>query len=285
MRKLDHPPFTVRDVLDQAVRQAHQPRRTKLQTPGLEGSLVVAETVYAVCMRASAASSIPKSSDIAGVLNEGEAKYVYDSLRRLKYGGMTMADAIFRTARFGKCAYCGHGAPIQLDHYLPRSSYVEYSFCPLNLVPACANCNSTAFKGANPPAGPQDTFFHPYYDNPDDGRWLFVNMTVGSDGLEVKFDVQRPAGWPIDKYQRVAYTFRKLRLSKVYAQDVISEISARRDVLGKIFKSAAAAGLQSFFAEQGAQYASDNPNAWIRVAYEYLSKTGAICSAFPDWLK
>lgn len=285
MRKLDHPPFTVRDVLNQAVRQAHQPRRAKLQNPGLEGALAGAEAIYALCMTSSAASSIPKSSDIAGVLNESEAKYVYDSLRRLKYGGMTMADAIFRLARFGKCAYCGHGTPIQLDHYLPRSSYVEYSFCPLNLVPACANCNSTALKGACPPTGPQDTFFHPYYDNPDDGRWLFVSMVVGSDGLEVKVDVRRPAGWPIDKFQRVEYTFQKLQLSKVYAQDVISEISARREILGDIFKSGAAAGLQSFFAEQGAQYAKGNPNAWIRVAYEYLSSARAICSAFPDWLK
>jgi hypothetical protein len=40
------------------------------------------------------------------------------------------------------CPYCGeHCTTSQLDHYLPRSRYGEYSLFSPNLVPACVSCN------------------------------------------------------------------------------------------------------------------------------------------------
>lgn len=41
-----------------------------------------------------------------------------------------------------KCPYCMISAHSTFDHYLDKSSYPEYALLSLNLIPACAECNS-----------------------------------------------------------------------------------------------------------------------------------------------
>lgn len=41
-----------------------------------------------------------------------------------------------------KCPFCGGiGRPRNLDHYLPKAHYPQFSVLPLNLVPSCRDCN------------------------------------------------------------------------------------------------------------------------------------------------
>ena len=61
------------------------------------------------------------------------------------------------------CPVCGSPVTGDLDHYLPRDVYREFSIMRANLVPACRHCNSgvkgTTVHGANP-----RRFIHPYFD-------------------------------------------------------------------------------------------------------------------------
>lgn len=41
------------------------------------------------------------------------------------------------------CPMCGERPAIELDHYLPRAVFAEFSVLPLNLVPVCPQCNKT----------------------------------------------------------------------------------------------------------------------------------------------
>lgn len=63
------------------------------------------------------------------------------------------------------CPSCGEeGTPETLDHYLPKNSFPELSFSPINLVPMCSKCQNR--KGEEYLSlNKSKMFLHPYYDD------------------------------------------------------------------------------------------------------------------------
>lgn len=61
------------------------------------------------------------------------------------------------------CPVCGSPVTGDLDHYLPRSVYPEFSILRANLVPACRHCNS-GVKGNTVHGESPQRFIHPYFD-------------------------------------------------------------------------------------------------------------------------
>jgi hypothetical protein len=61
------------------------------------------------------------------------------------------------------CPICGSPVTGDLDHYLPRTNYPEFSIMRANLIPACTHCNSGA-KGTKVHGGDPRRFIHPYFD-------------------------------------------------------------------------------------------------------------------------
>lgn len=57
----------------------------------------------------------------------------------------------------GNCPYCGFGEITELDHFLPSSSYPEFSIYTYNLIPSCHRCNNLKRTFGH-------VAFNPYYD-------------------------------------------------------------------------------------------------------------------------
>lgn len=70
-----------------------------------------------------------------------------------------------RKAGLKSCPVCGSPVTGDLDHYLARKIYPEFSIMRANLVPACRHCNS-GVKGQKIHGGNPRRFIHPYFD-----RW------------------------------------------------------------------------------------------------------------------
>ncbi len=68
-----------------------------------------------------------------------------------------------RKAELKSCPVCGSPVTGDLDHYLPRTSYREFSIMRANLIPACRHCNS-GVKGTTIHGGNPRRFIHPYFD-------------------------------------------------------------------------------------------------------------------------
>ena len=63
-----------------------------------------------------------------------------------------------------RCPYCGiTESPFHVDHYVPRSKYPEFSVLKINLIAACATCNSR-FKGNEFIKENKRLYFNPYFD-------------------------------------------------------------------------------------------------------------------------
>lgn len=61
------------------------------------------------------------------------------------------------------CPLCGAPNPSQLEHYLPRAHYPEFTVLSWNLVPTCAVCNPKRGHHAHSP-GVTKPLVHPYYE-------------------------------------------------------------------------------------------------------------------------
>lgn len=62
------------------------------------------------------------------------------------------------------CPVCGSPVTGDLDHYLPRTSYPEFSIMRANLIPACTHCNSGGKRDTVHGDDPR-RFIHPYFDD------------------------------------------------------------------------------------------------------------------------
>lgn len=62
------------------------------------------------------------------------------------------------------CPVCGSPVTGDLDHYLPRAVYPEFSIMRANLLPACRHCNS-GVKGTTVHGEDPRRFIHPYFDD------------------------------------------------------------------------------------------------------------------------
>ena len=61
------------------------------------------------------------------------------------------------------CPLCGAPNPSQLEHYLPRAYYPEFTILSWNLVPTCAVCNPKRGHHAHTPTETLP-LVHPYYE-------------------------------------------------------------------------------------------------------------------------
>lgn len=68
-----------------------------------------------------------------------------------------------RDTQLPSCPMCGSLTTGDLDHYLPRETFSEFSIMRANLVPACTHCNSSG-KGITYKGNEPERFIHPYFD-------------------------------------------------------------------------------------------------------------------------
>jgi len=65
-----------------------------------------------------------------------------------------------------KCSYCGilRHSLADLDHFMPRSKYPEFSILSWNLIYVCKECNQDYKKSSFLTTDGTRKFLHPYYD-------------------------------------------------------------------------------------------------------------------------
>lgn len=135
--------------------------------------------------------------------------------------GRSIYDELMAAAN-EKCPFCGGiGRPRNLDHYLPKAYYPQFSVLPVNLVPSCRDCNMDG-KGEDFATTEEEQVIQPYLDNDRyfNEQWVFARYIAGI-GVEpgvIEYFVQPPEHWEDAQKRRVEKHFNdfdlKLRFSK-----------------------------------------------------------------------
>lgn len=148
-------------------------------------------------------------------------------------------DAMMAAAK-EKCPFCGGiGRPRNLDHFLPKAHYPQFSVLPLNLVPSCRDCNMDG-KGSDFATNEEDQVLQPYLDHDRffSEQWVFASYLrgVGSEPGVIEYFVDPPEYWSNAQKRRVEKHFNDfelgLRFSKEAGPRLVTYLAQMRELMG-----------------------------------------------------
>lgn len=176
-------------------------------------------------------------------------------------------------AKSERCPYCGGvGISSQLDHYLPKTYYPQYSVYPRNLIPSCRDCNEI-FKRSNYAQIENQQLIHSYFDKQCffSEQWICANYIADhlcDEHAYVQYFVQVPSTWSdIDK-QRAQLHFDSFNLEQRFAMEANNTLQSTIPQIRQMLESG------NTYSTIMSIYDPDNShrpiNHWERVMYQAL---------------
>jgi hypothetical protein len=146
---------------------------------------------------------------------------------------------------------------------------------PLNLVPACADCNKAKLNQF--PTNSQEEAIHPYFDTVDEQQWLEAQVVQGIPAAVV-FSVVPPAQWGATLAARVLRQFQVLGLSALYTSHAAEELVNIRRLLTDLFAVAGSDAVRSHLIAIVDSLAAVRNNSWQLATYRALSADAWYCA-------
>lgn len=185
-----------------------------------------------------------------------------------------------------RCPFCGDiGQTKNLDHFLPKAHFPEFSVIPLNLVPSCRDCNMGE-KGQAYATVEDDQAIHPYVDKDIfyQEQWVYAEYIDEDDGAVVYF-VQCPAAWSQEEKNRAENHFNSLDLANRYSleagkhlSEVIDQKNAFVDVILGFNPQATSQAIKDAFVIANLQPVINSgqfSNHWKKVMYQCLANSAS----------
>ena len=160
-------------------------------------------------------------------LRKSELVNFYETyFRNDKKASRAIYDQLLNAA-LDDCPFCGGiGRPRNLDHFLPKAHFPQFSTLPLNLVPSCRDCNMDG-KAQGYATQAAEQLIQPYIDHDRffTHQWIFGKCTYNAYNYptSIHYFVDPPQDWDQVHKDRVQKHFDDFELEKRYAIE-----SARR---------------------------------------------------------
>lgn len=192
------------------------------------------------------------------------------------------------------CSYCGtQDSPYQIDHYLPRSVFPEYSVLSNNLVPSCATCNSRYKGDGYIFEDGSRLFFNPYYDTFINSI-QFLKCDLSSLGIyiDIEFFIDDSIAetHPVE-YKLIYSHFEELHLNERYidliSDDVFPEfydefVELDTDTEEDIFMDISLEELKLVIDKRINRFRRNNCNYWKKVFFETLRESNECLNLIVD---
>jgi hypothetical protein len=188
--------------------------------------------------------------------------------------GRATYEALRASAPNGVCPLCGQRDASTLDHHLPKTTYPTLAVAPVNLVPACKDCNRAKLTTAPISAGEQT--LHPYFDNVETSRWLGA-IVMETSPAAVVYEVQAPSTWPTVMVDRVRHHFMVFGLGALYGVHAASELVSRKHRLTRLVQRVGAEGVRAFLTDERDAHEEVQLNSWQSALYRALAASDWYC--------
>lgn len=168
------------------------------------------------------------STEVLGGVTKGELKSVYTQHMVGKdKPARSVYESLLSLSPGKKCPLCGFGHVKTLDHYLPKAKFPLFSVLPINLIPACRDCNTGKLASTSSVANEQS--IHPYYDREHffTDQWLTAKIEQ-TEPATVLFYVTPPEVWDSLSKNRAEAHFKSYSLSSRYSVEVANQLSELR---------------------------------------------------------
>lgn len=187
--------------------------------------------------------------------------------------GRLIYNALLNAAK-EKCPFCGGiGTPHNLDHFLPKTYFPQYSVFLRNLVPACRDCNMDGKKQSFA-RSEGDQIIQPYVDKDKyfTEQWIYANYRTGDSGDPGEFEYYcfPPKEWSEVEKQRAVKHFEVFDLAKRYsvrAAELLVTVLKQIESLERVGLDKS--NIRSSFLQSGADMAPF-VNHWQKGMYQAL---------------
>lgn len=224
MRRLEAPAIDARQSFTTCISGARPTTKARLEA--FEDAVTTASLEYEAAAKQQSLHTLTYiASEPTGRQERTSLKRVYkDRMVKETSPGRRIYEAI--KGATNKCPLCGEGVVTTLDHHLPSSAYPLLSVVPVNLVPACRDCNIG--KGETCPTNATEQTLHPYFDDFSHHPWLTarVRRPQGRQPMSMEFFVTPHANWDETLTGRLRTHLRVFDLDYRYRQLVASHIAA-----------------------------------------------------------
>lgn len=170
-----------------------------------------------------------------GRLSRGELKNLYTgNMARKGKPARSYYDQLRVSVAGDICPYCGIGPVETIDHFLPKGRYSSLSVMPVNLVPACRDCNTEKLDGI---ATSQGLTAHPYFEDQCvvNERWLWATI-ISTPMVHVEFRATPPIGWNIAVANRILNHFSDLDLARRYSIQAAGRLTYYATILNGLYE-------------------------------------------------
>lgn len=274
MIKLDPPDLVARDVFTICISRIRD-ANLKQRMDSITDDVVAASDEFRDLASHNRLHEILRLGLVGGVVTTAEMGAVYTQRMVKKDApGREAYDEIFNSAPQGKCPLCGQRMVSTLDHHLPKAHYPALAVVPLNLVPACADCNKS--KLANIPANASEETLHPYFDDIQEDRWLYADVVVG-DPVAVRFHVDAPVNWDDVFASRVELHFRTLGLGSLYSAEAADELLNIRHQLRLMHAAGGQELVRLEMAGRAVSCMQARLNSWRAATFEAFAQSEWFC--------
>jgi hypothetical protein len=167
-----------------------------------------------------------------------------------------------------RCPLCNHRDVSTLDHHLPKTRYPLLSVTPVNLIPACSDCNKT--KSDVSPVTPGDQSLHPYFDNIDQDTWLKAEVVQGTPPALVFYADPSPH-WTAGLSNRVRHHFELFGLANLYGSQAAAELAEIAYQLRQIHEDGGDQAVKAHLDLTALSRSRVNRNHWRSATYRALA--------------
>ncbi|MBR7191637.1 hypothetical protein [Gordonia sp. SCSIO 19800] len=145
------------------------------------------------------------------------------------------------------CCLCGLRDVSELDHYLPKTIFPEYSVLTLNLIPVCGVCNRLKSEHYKALDG-RKAFIHAYFDDlPYEEEFLVARVDVDRAVLPF-FEVAQTSQMSSETFDVLSGQFKRFGLAMYYAEEAVELLADKSDAIEGYFSDGGALAVQEYLA-------------------------------------
>ncbi|MDM1496668.1 HNH endonuclease [Myroides odoratimimus] len=229
MKNLVNPTKNVSDVLNIIINEASK-EKTKLDIESTRDNLQRDEINYAIKVLDNTLFEIEQNSVVSDRISNEEMIRYYEYRLLRKPQGRKIYDEVLLSAPHSECPYCTIRMVSTIDHFLPKSEYPNYSITPINLIPACKDCNTDKKTGY--PKVKNDQLFHPYFDKVDNIAWIKAEI-IPSEPLSFQFTVVNINNWSQTQNERATKHFDEFKINELFSNEANRELRSSQRTLKK----------------------------------------------------
>ena len=268
MRKIPKPVDEAKQVFIETISRI-QNANLKARLSAVDHLVEAASNEFELAASNASLHSIPSHDTIGGTVSGEEMIAVYTGrMAKKDTPGRPFYDRLMAAPAHGRCPLCGQGIVSTLDHHLPKTSHPTLAVAPLNLIPACTDCNKT--KLASVPTRADEETLHPYFDEVDDEVWLAAEVLEGSPAA-LRFHVIESPNWSDLKNSRVKAHFKSFGLARLYASYAGGELVNLRFGLSEVFDQAGAAAVRLQLQASVRTHKAVHLNSWQAAMFSALA--------------